>query len=910
MPDLKSKHLAAAVLILLASLPVRATNYYFSSSAGDDSRSASEATHPGTPWKSIDKLNASMNLFTGGDSILFLRGDLFFGHIDLNIEGARDEEVVIGAYGEGALPVIQASSSVGPWTQVDGNIWVADCDEEEKVPGFIAGGHGQPMGRYPNPEAANHGYLTIQSHQGRGQITANSIQGDWAGAEAVVRTTRWILDRVGIASQQGSTLDFDGQTSMDMTNGFGFFIQDHYNTLDRQGEWFHDVAGGKLYFYTKSDPNAMVTSVNTYDYTLSLIVEENIVIQDLEFRGSRQYVVYVNHCTDITIRNIRITESGRDGIFITDCLNVEFRDSEVRDINNNAVNLANSTNLLVRDNVIKQVGMRAGMGINYSAVPMSYELVNCTFEHNVIDSIGYNAIHFGGDEIYIRYNEISRFCMVVDDGAAIYTSGQQDRIYHDRVIQGNVILVGIGAGQGTTDPEYKASEGIYMDDRTSYVDILDNTVVGTGRGIFLHNANHIVVKGNTSYNNDKQLLLVHDSNYPDFPIANCDIQDNILFAKYAYQSVVEFRTLNDDFSGFGIIDNNYYCRPVNENAPMGVWTTTEFGPRLDFTSLESWKATYGYDQNSQTSPFSIPSFHVVSDPGENRYSNSTFDDHISGWYCWANSGDCVLAWEDHQDLGGGAMSVGMDQVSEDPEAFILAMGNVGQVDKGHTYVMRFRIDAGDTDASCKIVMRRDDGSSQNLTESVYFDLSADPVQHEFQMTPNASESSARVDLVVPQSAGKVWVDDVEFFEAEVEQTKINEHIKFLVNTGESPMLFQVGGEFYDVKGEAYDDFMLDPFESRILISTNPGSGIVGNDPVKWTGRMVLYPNPAKDILRINTFSEESKQYMIISGSGKIVKQWEAAGAVDSVSISGLPAGIYYLQATGDREVFANRFVKL
>ena len=73
-----------------------ATNYYISSSSGND---ANAGTSPGSAWQSLAKLNSTFNQFIPGDSILFKRGDTFYGSITISRSGASGSPITIGAYG-------------------------------------------------------------------------------------------------------------------------------------------------------------------------------------------------------------------------------------------------------------------------------------------------------------------------------------------------------------------------------------------------------------------------------------------------------------------------------------------------------------------------------------------------------------------------------------------------------------------------------------------------------------------------------------------------------------------------------------------------------------------------------------------------------------------------------------------
>ena len=96
------------------------------------------------------------------------------------------------------------------------------------------------MGRYPNTDAPDGGYLTYNAHSGKTSITDNGGLAagiDWTGAHAVVHPQRWVLDHTTIASQVGRTLTFATPISIEPVNNYGYFIQNDMRTHDKPGEW-------------------------------------------------------------------------------------------------------------------------------------------------------------------------------------------------------------------------------------------------------------------------------------------------------------------------------------------------------------------------------------------------------------------------------------------------------------------------------------------------------------------------------------------------------------------------------------------------------------------------------------------------------------------------------------------------
>jgi hypothetical protein len=92
------------LLLFSATLMLRAATYYVDSVRGDDSNSA---TSPNTAWKTLAKVNVTE--FHPGDRVLFRSGAVWRGQLVLRGSGDEGSPIVIGRYGSGARPHIDAA---------------------------------------------------------------------------------------------------------------------------------------------------------------------------------------------------------------------------------------------------------------------------------------------------------------------------------------------------------------------------------------------------------------------------------------------------------------------------------------------------------------------------------------------------------------------------------------------------------------------------------------------------------------------------------------------------------------------------------------------------------------------------------------------------------------------------------
>lgn len=530
--------------------PVSATNYYFSSSSGDDSRQKNSADQP---WKSIEKLNDIFSELKPGDSVLFKNGDQFYGTINIKASGSAESPIVLASYGDGAKPIITSFKTITDWKATETkNIYVSQIQLPNRLQVVLLNNEPQGMGHYPNK-----GYSYIESHTDSTSITDHKLASapGWKGAELVLRRERWVLDRFPIISVNNNTITYQNAKT-GAEDGYGYFIQNALSTLDTEGEWFYNTTSGSLYMYFNQDPKSKNIQVATMDNLIASKEYSYLSFYNLTIDGSNLNGFDINKGTDINISNCNIEHIGRDGIRAALCKNLAVDSSLVANCYNDGINLLGSKSSLINNNVIRNTYTIAGLGGSGNVKGAGIRNGKDGFiKNNKITNSGYIGIQLGGGDEIIMNNIIDSFCLVKDDGGGIYAvKGKQDITFAGKII-GNIISNGIGAGEGTTKTPLSSAEGIYMDAGVSGVEIRGNTVTAAHWGIYLHNAYSITITDNTLYNNAFQFYAKHDKTHP---VNDINFSGNNLIAQKPDQVLMGLISSEDDIKTFGNFEKNFY----------------------------------------------------------------------------------------------------------------------------------------------------------------------------------------------------------------------------------------------------------------------------------------------------------------------------------------------------------------
>lgn len=641
---------------------VKGSNYFFSSSAGVDTRTAAEAQNPATPWKSISKLNSIFSTLLPGDSIIFKSGEVFDGSITVTKSGSVTSSIVFSSYGTGAKPVINGFTTITNWTAIGNGVYESyNANYPTAVKMFCMNNMPFAMGRYPNNNAANKGYLTFETHNTNLSLTDNELSSatNWAGAEVVIRTNHWVIDRRTISSQTGTTIAFTPASTYYLKDRFGYFIQNDIRTLDQKGEWYYNAAAKKMNVYLGTAlPSTYVIKAAVENTLVKIYNQNNITFNNLAFTGSNNFTFDISNAQNISIKNCAISFSGTDAINGSGAGNVKIENNTFLHTNNSGINLGyNCSNNTIRNNTIRNTTLYAGMlkSGNTTGLGIYVNGANNLVEYNTIDSSGFTPIRFSGDYAIVKNNFISNFNFVKDDEGGIYTWNNNPGAVLNvgRKITGNIIINGIGANEGTEGNS--SADGIYMDDNSGGVEIKDNTVANcNNNGIYIHDSHNMSILNNTLYNNKAQITYKYDSVAPNGLIRNMTAVNNIFFAKQPTQLTSKIETIANDIALMGSFNNNYYCRPLNDQS--NVYNCYVSGTNLTVKSnmdLATWKPVYNQDSASRITPRQIPAFKVQSINSANKFGNQSFNTNTSGVYTYTTATTYSTTWNSGGKLDGG-----------------------------------------------------------------------------------------------------------------------------------------------------------------------------------------------------------------------------------------------------------------
>lgn len=778
---MKRLNIICLCLLLLYIKSVAQTTYYVSSDGNDTLAGSS----PATAWKTIDRVNNGINTMQPGDAVLFNKGDEFRGEIIISRSGTATANLKFDSYGTGAVPILNAAEVITGWTSPGNNIWVADYQGGlNSLNNFFINGVPQQIGRYPNANAANGGYLKIKSSTSPMNLSSDSLTAlpDLTGATAVVRARIFILNKPVIQSKTGNTINFSGTgAGYSLTPGYGFFIQNHRTTLDQQGEWYFDAAARKIYLFSTTDPNHLLTEAPAQENNIRANQVNYFQIRNLLFKNSNTYGVKIEKSTGVMIGNC-VFRNLHNAIWADEIQLANVNDNIITGTNNNAIYIT-GLNFTANFNTIKNTGLRAGMGNEKNNQYNAMNIVgsDATASNNRIDSVGYIGIRFEGSNLTISNNVIAHFTLTKSDAGGIYSFKGFAPVkygYGNNLVSGNVIHDAYpnmyGSLSTAVNPNYAV--GIYLDNNSHQNTVTGNTVYNIqGAGFMINIGGRMhKVEQNTFYNN-----LYGFACYPDTAVANKQnrIVKNIYFSKSMPQQIGHLQALNAaKIASIGTIDSNYYSQPLEKDSSFIQTSETAYTPRVNRGLTLSDLKLIGYETHGTYLHNFSPPFSINS-TGTNRITPATYETGI--------------------DINPNLSTTSGSMLS------------------GKYYQLRFFLKANTAATRVNISLMGAYGAAK------FKSVIADTVRKEMVIwfSPYADVSATTLNFALDDVAKSVRLDHVKFQELNTSNILPADLIRFEVNPTATASTFNLNGISYtDVKGNIYSgQVSLAPFSSIVLM---------------------------------------------------------------------------------------------
>lgn len=658
-----------------ALAPQAGTTYYVSSSAGNDS---SDGLSENKPFATISKVN---NLaLQPGDRVSLRCGDVWRSDpLVITRSGSSGQPITFTSYPAGCAnqPVLSGTQPIAGWSAYRANIYQADLSAGSNAGKFGFGvnqlfrnGQRLRLGRWPNLDAGDGGYSTIDAQPSGTQISDNQLPaGDWKGAVAHIRGMRWYILNRQVTGSSGTTFSLGAALDCwDGCSGWGYFLNNHLATLDQEGEWFYDATAKRVYLYTSRGApadgqvegsvilqdddrswGAVQLGKDLWD-SIAYVSVDNLAIQGWFRHGiatPTNLHPYENH--DVSLTNNTIADVDGIGINLAtwvweagDGRPDGWRGGYNHTVSGNTIQRANrmgintyTRNSTFSGNLIRDVGRienlgAAGMGCALDdgggqctedgdgirvKVDQADDSANFnTFSENRLERIGYNGMDIFGHDNSFTHNVIRQACISKGDCGGVRTFGRnnlsQTPVYNLQ-FEGNLILDTLGNTDGCrSDFDPLFGFGLYVDNFSRDVSLSSNSVISaTATGILFQNSTGSV-NGNTLYNNGYAFDWAAQVWVTGSPSAISSHQANILYGLNP-----NGWTLSLEDSGLlGASDQNYFFSPYRAAHIRAA------GDK----SLAGWQAYSGKDAASKEAWSSLsagdaPNSHVfINDTSQSK----------------------------------------------------------------------------------------------------------------------------------------------------------------------------------------------------------------------------------------------------------------------------------------------------
>lgn len=889
-----------------------AITYYISSTDGNDSNNGTTIQ---TPWKTLEKIK--LFSFSNGDSILLKSGDIFRGTLSLKLS---PDNIFIGKYGNGNNPTIKGSVLLTGWnittdsripSSIRNNVYEADVSLSgfnltNGIQHLFVNNELMTIARYPNvssPKEKN--WLKISGST----VTSNSFYSEelklkgnpnnyWKDSRAIIRTYSWTMGGYIVSGYNAANGLVSIANLGSQNPEWGFFMDKKIQELDNQGEWFYDSINSKVFLYPKNNinPNSLTVEGMTFGNGISITnSQDNCICENINIEHCADNAINLNSSKNVKILNCKIKNCFA-GIYFWNCKDVLIKNNTLDYCFRKSIGTAASSTFddgspIIEQNIITNNGMYIGYGAPTIAIAnptVSLYGNAMTFRKNRIENSAWTGIYFQGEGSHIVENNfVSNSLLIINDGGNLSIGSNSN----NNIIRGNILINALGntdesngcSSTSSTPCMHHSQYGMGIGaDAVSFGHIIENNIIAnnTDMGIRFNKFKNSIIRNNTLYNNDPQIVIQGN----DSESNNNLIKQNIIYSLWGDQIGLELQNTTNH----GTIDSNYYCNPYSEAV---------IKRNSEIYSLLEWKEDFSnYDLNSKKFH---PNFQEYSTTtlGSELILNNNFSSDIADW---SKSGSGNIEWNSGE----------LKAIYSGTGAFNLGPNNVA-VTENQWYRLKFKVKSNGN-GEIRIRLNNTIPNPWVIFNERYFVFDNNYKNYEWVFKAPSTTTSMKILFTTDENdANTFWLDEVYLEPVYAIINNLKEQSKLFYNDSLTQRTFNFNGiEYKDIDGNIITgSITLNPFSSKILIRQTP----LTIENRFENNKISVYPNPSDDgNININfptTYQNKNVSLKIYSIDGKMIfeKNIEKLNT-PTLKLSILQKGFYVLQTEIENTFSTNKLI--
>jgi hypothetical protein len=384
----------------------------------------------------------------------------------------------------------------------------------------------------------------------------------------------------------------------------------------------------------------------------------------------------------------------------------------------------------------------------------------------------------------------------------------------------------------------------------------------------------------------------------EFPIADCDIQNNILVAGSPdpAKSLLSYQIKDEtSMAKLGTLNNNIYCQPFFKNDYIKYRYVPSASEKNLSLNIADWQIFSGYDQQSMPSPRSFNLFNKTL--SDNGVYNGKFESNTADWSQWNPEFNTSTVSRETGQLDGGCLAFKVTGTGKENSSRISTA--ISSVIAGKSYLLKLSIKSTLIGSiNCMI-------SPNNYT----IKKGTTRLDHEILFTANTTQGMPSLFIYAGPEDGIVYLDNIALYE--VEATNPNEVIRFEYNTTAVSRAITADKNYITPAGISYgsgSSISIPAFSAVVLLKADIILGIEQKGEAK-VQRFKLYPNPADDKVYISSETGVIPDVATLYDfSGRVIFQ-EKIRPGSPIDIGPLSKGIYAVRISDHKQSQTLKLIK-